>query len=52
MRLLVIGLLVCLGALLLAAAALTRYIWLHRKKLKQEPHTSTEAYETDLEIEP
>jgi hypothetical protein len=52
MRWLVIGLLVCLGALLLAAGALTRHIWLHRKKLQQEAAASTDAHEPDPEIGP
>ncbi len=52
MRLLVIGLLVSLGALLLVAAAVARHIWLHRKKLKRELQASPEAYDSDLESEP
>jgi len=49
---LMIGLLVSLGALLFVAGALTRHIWLQRKKLRNEPAASPEAHEIDLEIEP
>jgi hypothetical protein len=49
---LMIGLLVSLGALLFVAGALTRHIWLQRKKLRNETHVSQEAHETDLESEP
>lgn len=34
MRWLLIALLVSLGGLLLAAAGVTRHVWLHRKRLK------------------
>jgi ATP-dependent protease ClpP protease subunit len=52
MRWLVIGLLASLGALLYAAGALARYIWLHRKKLRHEQAASIDAPETDVESEP
>jgi len=52
MRWLVIGFVVSLGTLLFAAGALARYIWLQRKKLRNEAHASRDAHETDLEIEP
>jgi hypothetical protein len=45
MRWLMIGLLVSLGALLLAVAGLARHILLHRAKLRHAPT----AHETDLE---
>lgn len=45
MRWLMIGLLVSLGALLLAAAGMARHIRLHRTKL----HHASSAHETDLE---
>jgi uncharacterized membrane protein len=45
MRWLIIGLLVSLGVLLLAAVAVARHIWLHRAKLQQAPA----AHETDQE---
>jgi hypothetical protein len=49
MRWLLIGLLVSLGALLFAAGAAARHIWLHRKTLRQEKSASIEVHETDLE---
>lgn len=53
MRWLLIGLLVSLGALLFAAAALARHIWLHRRNLKHENAAPLDAApETDLEVEP
>lgn len=45
MRWLMIGLLVSLGALLLAAAGVARHIWVHRATLRHAPPT----HETDLE---
>jgi hypothetical protein len=45
MRWLMIGLLVSLGALLLAAAGVARHVWLHRANLQQARPT----HETDLE---
>lgn len=51
MRWLMIGLLVSLGAMLFAAGALARHIWLHRQKLRLAPHTSLDAHETDVESE-
>jgi len=45
MRWLMIGLLVSLGALLLAAAGVARHIWIHRASLHHAPST----HETDLE---
>jgi hypothetical protein len=52
MRFLVIGLLVCLGALLFAAGALARHIWLHRKKLQQETPVLPGAQDADREAGP
>jgi hypothetical protein len=49
MRWLMIGLLVSLGAMLFAVGAAARHIWLHRKKLRHEPHAPFDAHETDLE---
>ena len=49
MRWLMIGLLVSLGALLIAAAGVARHIWLHRRLLRQETLAAVEAAkETDL----
>jgi hypothetical protein len=45
MRWLIIGFLVSLGALLLAAAGVARHIRLHRTKLRHAPST----HETELE---
>jgi len=45
MRWLMIGLLVSLGALLLAVLGMVRHIWLHRAKL----HHASSAHDTDLE---
>jgi hypothetical protein len=48
-----IGLLVSLGALLLAAAGLARHIWLHRRRARHETPAALEAaHETDVEVEP
>ncbi|MGA7341058.1 MAG: hypothetical protein WBE72_07780 [Terracidiphilus sp.] len=47
-----IGLLVSLGALLLAAAGVARHIRLHRTRLRREPLSLDPARETDLEPEP
>jgi hypothetical protein len=53
MRWLMIGLLVSLGALLFAAAAVARHIRLQRRKLRGETLAAHEAaQETDLEVEP
>jgi hypothetical protein len=52
MRWLVIGLLVCLGALLFAAGALARHIRLHRKQLQHEAPAAKEANRIDQDIEP
>jgi hypothetical protein len=41
MRWLMIGLLVSLGALLLAAAGVARHIWLHRTKNNRNPNLGT-----------
>ena len=48
-----IALLVSLGALLFAAAALARHIWLQRRKLRRETLAARHAaHQTDLEVEP
>lgn len=47
MRWLMIALLVSLGVLLLAAAALVRHVWLQRKKLEQEPPSQSGAGEVE-----
>jgi hypothetical protein len=54
MRWLMIGLLVSLGALLLAAAGVARHIWLHHKKVRDKalPGDRTVLDRTDLESEP
>lgn len=54
MRWLMIGLLVSLGALLLAAAGMARHIWLQRRRKhdKQPPDDRVVLDETDLESEP
>jgi hypothetical protein len=53
MRWLMIGLLVSLIALLIAAAALAVHVWLQRKRLRREALDPLAAgQETDLEIEP
>jgi hypothetical protein len=44
-----IGFLVSLGALLLAAAGLARHVWLQRRKLRIE--TLATARESDVEVE-
>lgn len=50
MRWLLIVLLVSLGALLLAAAGVARYIWLQHAKLRSETAATIEAAEkSDLE---
>lgn len=52
MRWLMIGLLVSLAALLLAAAGVTRHVWAHRRRLKRDALEALETgQETDLEIE-
>jgi hypothetical protein len=43
MRWLIIALLVSLGGLLLAAAGVTRHVWLHRKRLKENQFQSDRA---------
>jgi hypothetical protein len=53
MRWLMIGLLVSLGALLLAVAGVARHIWLQRSQLSSEPivsasHPHDPADEADL----
>jgi HAMP domain-containing protein len=53
MRWLMTGLLVSLGALLLAAAGVARHIWLQRRKQRREMLAALDAArETDVEIEP
>ena len=52
MRWLMIGFLVSLGALLLAAAGVARHIWLHRAKLHRDLPILDPAEESDLELEP
>ncbi len=57
MRWLLIGLLVSLGALLLAAAGAACHILLQRAKLRRNPPGSSDsavvpAEETDIELEP
>ena len=54
MRWLMIGFLVSLGALLLAAAGMVRHIGLHRKRLRRESVRTEHAVmdETDLESGP
>jgi hypothetical protein len=53
MRLLMIGLLVSLGALLFAAGGVARHVWLQRRKHRREMQAALEAArETDLEVEP
>jgi hypothetical protein len=47
-----IGLLVSVGALLVAAAGVARHIRLHRARLRQETTPLDPAQETDLEREP
>jgi hypothetical protein len=48
-----IGLLVSLGALLLAAAAVARHIYLQRALLRRKPHGILDpAEEPDQEVEP
>lgn len=50
MRWLMIGLLVSLGALLIAAAGVARHIWLHRKELRRG--VGDTVAEKDLEVGP
>jgi hypothetical protein len=55
MRWLMIGFLVSLGALLLAAAGVAHHIWLQRRKLRgggTPPGDHMVIDETDLESEP
>jgi hypothetical protein len=53
MRWLMIGLLVSLGALLIAAAGVARHIWLHRQNLRSEMRAKADAVsEKDLEVGP
>lgn len=53
MRWLMIGLLVSLGALLIAAAGVARHIWLHRTELRRETRALVETTpEKDLEVGP
>jgi hypothetical protein len=51
MRWLMIGLLVSLAAMLIAAVGTARHIWLQRAKLKVKPSGGVEpAEESDLEL--
>jgi hypothetical protein len=53
MRWLMTGLLVSLGALLLAAAGVAHHIWLQRGKQRREMLEALDAaQETDVEVEP
>jgi hypothetical protein len=52
MRWLMIGLLVSLGALLLAAAGVARHIWIHRSRLQTGNAHLDSAHDHDLEREP
>jgi len=53
MRWLMIGLLMSLGALLIAAAGVARHIWLQRRQHRREMLAAHEASpETDVEREP
>jgi hypothetical protein len=52
MRWLMIGLLVSLGALLLAAAGVARHIWIHRSRLDTGHAHLDSAHDHDLEREP
>lgn len=52
MRWLLIGLLVSLGALLLAAAGMVRHIRNHRGTPDGKQHSLDSAHESDLEPEP
>jgi hypothetical protein len=53
MRWLMIGLLVSLGALLIAAAGVARHIWLHRMELRRETRVVAQSTpEKDLEAGP
>jgi len=50
MRWLMIGLLVSLGALLIAAAGVARHIWLQRAMLRRKPPAAVDpAEEAELE---
>jgi len=52
MRWLMIGLLMSLGALLIAAAGVARHIWLQRRQHRRETLAAREASsETDVERE-
>jgi hypothetical protein len=52
MRWLMIGFLVSLGALLIAAAGMARHIWMQRAKLRRVPSAALEpGEESDLELE-
>lgn len=52
MRWLMIGLLVSLGALLIAAAGAARHIWLQRGKLRHQPSAALDRTgDTDPELE-
>jgi hypothetical protein len=53
MRWLMIGFLVSLGALLMAAAGLVRHVWLQRRKHRLRALAALDAaHETDVEVEP
>jgi uncharacterized iron-regulated membrane protein len=53
MRWLLIGLLLSLGALLIAAAGVARHIWLQRRQHRREmPGANEASHETDVEREP
>jgi gamma-glutamylcysteine synthetase len=51
MRWLLIGLLVSLGALLLAAAAAARHVLMQRKALRSVPAKTSHADEADVETD-
>lgn len=52
MRWLMIGFLVSLGALLLAAAGVARHIWLHHRKLRQKSLHDAHAVTDEIGLEP
>jgi hypothetical protein len=52
MRWLMIGLIVSLGALLLAAAGVARHIWIYRSRLHTGHASLDSAHESDFEREP
>ena len=53
MRWLMIGFLVSLGALLMAAAGLVRHVWLQRRKHRLRALAALDAaHETAVEVEP